>query len=224
MRLQSRFWSRWCNLKPYPGMKGSNSKDAPLYMAIGRDSSISQWLLRGGLSTSPYGSFHMVSECLYNRATSFPQREWFHKAGRKESILLCWPSLRCYDSHILPGSQRSLTQKGSGQEWTRQDTQRVSLTQEGNDKTHIERARRLMTNWQKFYFSQQALYKRARDLNIKTLWPSYNLSVFAILYCLLPVSLTKYKLLFSQGKPFSVPSHHDRGMVHLQIPTLSECC
>jgi hypothetical protein len=39
-----------------------------------------------------------------------------------------------------------------------------------------------MTNWQKFYLSQQALYKRGRDLNIKTLWPSYSLSVFAILY------------------------------------------
>jgi hypothetical protein len=74
----------------------------------------------------------------------------------------------------------------------------------------------------KFYFSQQALYKRGRDLNIKTLWPSYNLSVFAIL--LLPVSLGKYKLLFSQEKPFSIPSHHDRDMVHLQILTLSECC
>jgi hypothetical protein len=139
-----------------------------------------------------------------------------------------WNSMKHHakmdDLSEFPGLQRSLTWKGSGQEWTRQDTQRVSLTQEGNDKTHIERARRLMTNWQKFYFSQQALYKRARDLNIKTLWPSYNLSVFAILYCLLPVSLTKYKLLFSQGKPFSVPSHHDRGMVHLQIPTLSECC
>jgi hypothetical protein len=46
----------------------------------------------------------------------------------------------------------------------------------------MERARRLMNNWQKFYFSQQDLYKRGRDLNIKTLWPSYNLSVFASLY------------------------------------------
>jgi hypothetical protein len=43
------------------------------------------------------------------------------------------------------------------------------LTQEGNDKTPIKRANRLMTNWQKFYLSQQALYKRGRDLNIKTL-------------------------------------------------------
>jgi uncharacterized protein (UPF0276 family) len=54
---------------------------------------------------------------------------------------------------ILPGSQRSLTLKGLGKEQT--------------DKTHIERARRLMTNWQIFYFSQQVLYKKERDLNIK---------------------------------------------------------
>jgi hypothetical protein len=40
----------------------------------------------------------------------------------------------------------------------------------------------------KFYFSKQALYKRGRDLNIKTLWASYSLSVFAILcfYCQCP--------------------------------------
>jgi hypothetical protein len=44
-------------------------------------------------------------------------------------------------------------EKGSGQERT--------------DKTHIERARRLMTKLANFYFSQQALYKRGRDLNIK---------------------------------------------------------
>jgi hypothetical protein len=74
----------------------------------------------------------------------------------------------------LLGSQRSLTWNGSGKEWT--------------DKTHIERAKRLMTNWQIFYFSQQALYKSRRDLTSKTLGPSYNLSVLATLhsYCQCP--------------------------------------
>jgi hypothetical protein len=40
----------------------------------------------------------------------------------------------------------------------------------------------------KFYFSQQALYKRKKDLTSKTLWPSYNFSVFATLhsYCQCP--------------------------------------
>jgi hypothetical protein len=41
---------------------------------------------------------------------------------------------------------------------------------EGMNRRHIsKRARRLMTNWQIFYFSQQALYKRGRDLNIKNI-------------------------------------------------------
>jgi hypothetical protein len=46
-----------------------------------------------------------------------------------------------------------------------------------------------MTNWQIFYFFQQALYKREKDWNVKkTLWPSNNLSVLATLhsYCQCP--------------------------------------
>jgi hypothetical protein len=31
------------------------------------------------------------------------------------------------------------------------------------------------------------------------------------------VSLTEYKLLFSQGKTFSVPSHHDRDLVGMLL-------
>jgi hypothetical protein len=38
------------------------------------------------------------------------------------------------------GLQRSLTRKGSRKEWTRQDIRKDTLTQEGNGKTHIERA------------------------------------------------------------------------------------
>jgi hypothetical protein len=113
---------------------------------------------------------------------------------------------------LMPGSQTSLTRKGSGQEWTRQD------------KTHIERASRLMTNCQNFIFFQPAVYKRGRDLNIKD--TLIQLQLFCVFHPAfsLPVSLTKYKLLFSQGKPFSVPSHCDRDMVPLQIPTSLECC
>jgi hypothetical protein len=46
----------------------------------------------------------------------------------------------------------------------RWDTQKDSLTQEKNDKTHDQKAGDLLA---KFYFSQQALYKSGRDLNIK---------------------------------------------------------
>jgi hypothetical protein len=53
----------------------------------------------------------------------------------------------------MSGSQRSLTKKESGKEWT--------------DKTHTERARRLMTNWQILFFSASFTQKRGRDLNIK---------------------------------------------------------
>jgi hypothetical protein len=92
-----------------------------------------------------------------------------------------------YSLVFLLASQRSLTQKGSRKEWTRQDIRKDALTQEGNDKTHIERASRLMTNWQNFIFLSK-LYTRGRGLNITTLWPSYNLSVFATLhsYCQCP--------------------------------------
>jgi hypothetical protein len=36
------------------------------------------------------------------------------------------------------------------------------LTQEGNDKTHIERARRLMNNWQNFNFLSK-LYTKEEE-------------------------------------------------------------
>jgi hypothetical protein len=36
------------------------------------------------------------------------------------------------------------------------------LTQEGNDKTHIKRASRLMTNWQNFIFLSQ-LYTKEEE-------------------------------------------------------------
>jgi hypothetical protein len=42
------------------------------------------------------------------------------------------------------------------------NTQKDSLTQEENDKTHIERARRLMTNWQNFLFLSQ-LYTKEEE-------------------------------------------------------------
>jgi hypothetical protein len=74
----------------------------------------------------------------------------------------------------MPGLHRSLIWKGSGQEWTRQDTYREG--QQADDQLA------------KFYFSQPELYKRGRDLNIKTLRPSYNPSVFSTLhsYCWCP--------------------------------------
>jgi hypothetical protein len=51
----------------------------------------------------------------------------------------------------------------------------------------------------KFYFSQSALYKKGRDLNIKnTLTQLKPFCVFHPAF-LLPLSLTKYKLLFRQG-------------------------
>jgi hypothetical protein len=53
----------------------------------------------------------------------------------------------------------------------------------------------------KFYFSQQALYKRVRDLNIKNTLTQLQPFCFGHPAFLLQVSLTKYKLLFSQGKP-----------------------
>jgi hypothetical protein len=37
-----------------------------------------------------------------------------------------------------------------------------TLTQEGNDKTHIERARELMTNWQNFIFLSK-LYTKEEE-------------------------------------------------------------
>jgi hypothetical protein len=82
----------------------------------------------------------------------------------------------------LRGSQRSLTWKGSGQEWTRQDTK--GLTHSGREWQNTYReGQQAGDQLAKFYFSQPALYKGGRDLNIKTLWPSYKLSIFASLYC-----------------------------------------
>jgi hypothetical protein len=73
------------------------------------------------------------------------------------------------------------------------------------------------------FFSASFIQKRKRLKHENTL--TY-LEPFCFCYkvFLLPVSLTKHKLLFSQGKPFSVPFHHDRVMVYLQISTLLECC
>jgi hypothetical protein len=48
----------------------------------------------------------------------------------------------------LPGLQRSSTQKGSGKEWA--------------DKTHIERARSLMTNC-KFFIFLSKLYTKEEE-------------------------------------------------------------
>jgi hypothetical protein len=86
----------------------------------------------------------------------------------------------------------------------------------------IERASGLTTNWQNLIFLSK-LYTRGRDLNTKTL--TY-LQPFCFCHpaFLLPVSLTKHKLPFGQGEPLNVPPHRDRGMGHLQVPTLSECC
>jgi hypothetical protein len=74
----------------------------------------------------------------------------------------------------------------------------------------------------KFYFFIFLIQKRKR---LKHQKHSDLLTTFLFLppAFLLPVSLTKYKL-FSHGKPFSVPSHRDRDTVHLQVPTLLECC
>jgi hypothetical protein len=59
--------------------------------------------------------------------------------------------------------------KGLRAGMNRQDTQRVSLTQEGNDKTHIERARRLMTNCKILFFSASFIQKRKRLKHQNTL-------------------------------------------------------
>jgi hypothetical protein len=50
-----------------------------------------------------------------------------------------------------------LTQKGS-----RKELRKDSVTQEGLDKTHIERASRLMTNWQDFIFLSK-LYTKEEE-------------------------------------------------------------
>jgi hypothetical protein len=96
----------------------------------------------------------------------------------------------------------------------RWDKRKDSLTQEGIDRTHDQKAGDQLA---KFYFSQESLYKRGRDLNIKNTLIQLQSFCFCHPAFLLPVFLTNYKLLFSQGKSFSVPSHHNRDMVHLQI-------
>jgi hypothetical protein len=82
------------------------------------------------------------------------------RATSMSNVIWDW-GINCIVDRV-PGSQRSFTRKGSGQEWTRQDIRKDSLTQEGNDKTHIERARRLMTNWQNFIFLSQ-LYTKEEE-------------------------------------------------------------
>jgi hypothetical protein len=63
------------------------------------------------------------------------------------------------------GIAEILDPKGLRKGMNSQDTQKDSLTQEGNDNTHDQKAGDQLA---KFYFSQQALYKRGRDLNIKS--------------------------------------------------------
>jgi hypothetical protein len=118
-----------------------------------------------------------------------------------------FPSESSHWSSEVPGSQRSLTRMGSRQEW--------------KDKTtHISRG---PGGYEKTSFSQQALYKRGRDLNIKTLWPSYNPSVFAILYIYSQCSWLSISFFSVKGNHLALlPTMRD--MVHLKIPTLSECC
>jgi hypothetical protein len=55
-----------------------------------------------------------------------------------------------------------LDQKGLREGMNRRDKGKYSFTQEGNDKTHIERARRLMTNWKNFIFLSK-LYTKEEE-------------------------------------------------------------
>jgi hypothetical protein len=57
------------------------------------------------------------------------------------------------------GIAEVLDLKGFREGINRQDTQKDSLTQESNDKTHIER---LMTNWQNFIFLSK-LYTKEEE-------------------------------------------------------------
>jgi hypothetical protein len=73
--------------------------------------------------------------------------------------------MRQRDNPFLPaGIVEVLDPKGLRKGMNRRDTWKDSLTQEGNDKTHDQKAGDQLA---KFYFSQQVLYKRGRDLNIK---------------------------------------------------------
>jgi hypothetical protein len=53
---------------------------------------------------------------------------------------------------ISAGITEVLDPKGLRKGMNRQDTQKDSLIQKMNDKTHLKRARRLMTNCQNFIF------------------------------------------------------------------------
>jgi hypothetical protein len=65
---------------------------------------------------------------------------------------------------FIAGTTEVLDPKGLRKGMNRCDTQKDSLTQKGNDKIYDQKAGDQLA---KFYFSQQGLYKRERDLNIK---------------------------------------------------------
>jgi hypothetical protein len=134
----------------------------------------------------------------------------------------------CFCSGPCLGPPPTAIAEALDQKWLRE-----GMNQTGHERTHssgrewqntYREGQKADDQLEKFYFSQQVLYKRGRDLNIKNTLTYLQLFSFCHPIFLLPVSLAKCKLLFSQGKPFSIPSHPDRSMVHLQIPTLSECC
>jgi hypothetical protein len=98
--------------------------------------------------------------------------------------LIWWLSLSKW---TCAGITEVLDQKGLREVMNRQDTYQEG--QKADDQLP------------KFYFSQQALYKRGRDLNIKTVWPSLTFLFFAILYfyCQCPWLSTNF---------FSVKGNH----------------
>jgi hypothetical protein len=84
-------------------------------------------------------------------------------------VPLCWDPRGPWPERAQGRNEQDRTHKGT-------HSLRKGMTK------HISEGQKADDQLAKFYFSQQALYKSWRDLNIKTLWPSYNLSVFAILY------------------------------------------
>jgi hypothetical protein len=68
----------------------------------------------------------------------------------------------CFNTQIHTGIAEVLDLKGLKKGMNKTGHTKDLLTQEGNDKTHIERATRMMNNWQSFIFLTK-LYTKKED-------------------------------------------------------------
>jgi hypothetical protein len=79
----------------------------------------------------------------------------FSQYGKKNQAL--YPETRCYSARITEVLDPKGLKKGMNK-----TGHMKGLTQEGNDKIHIESANRLMTNWQNFIFLSK-LYTKEEE-------------------------------------------------------------